>query len=414
MFSLQFENSRNEKLYLTNDVANNFITTSQTYPNYNWNIGEDEKGIFIKYGNLYLCSGNILSTNIYYWTYENNMITNRDSCFTPIKFNTSLGICNWSSLYKFTNNTLLEEGEKVLESFKCFDTIKLYLGKRSKTTYGLPVSVSGKSLREIAELSHYTNVFKNSQFRTIILVCHSTYREKSNYWNEYFTEEDKKRECQEFNDLSMYLRTFTDKVFIIQNWESDNYKVRTPEATRRMIEWIKARQDGIDMYRKDIVSKYDPKRYNIVPFDDNVFHAVEVNRVKERDTVVYDVLPHIRVDLVSYSCYETQTNNNDFNTAIKAILSRVDRRRNYTGGQVPYCLNRFSSPLYIGEFGLSHLGVDKEYVLNTIKNVISVANSYRLPYVNFWNLYNNESGNMFGLLDSNNKLTVSGDYFKRL
>ena len=52
--------------------------------------------------------------------------------FKIINYSPSLGICNWSSLYKFTDKNLLEEGNMVINNnFKCFNTIKIYLGKRS-------------------------------------------------------------------------------------------------------------------------------------------------------------------------------------------------------------------------------------------------------------------------------------------
>lgn len=415
MFALEYQNLKGENLYVSVDKTNLFLSSSQTYPVYNWNIVNEEKGLVIKYDKLYFW-GSLLSTQPYYWNYDskNNLLKNetKTAIFTPVTFKTKMGICNWSGLYKFTDNNLLQEGEKVLRNFKCFDTIKLYLGKRSSSTYKLPVSVDNMSLVEIAKLPYYNSIFKNHQFNNIILVCHSTHRKKSNYWNDDFTENDKKMECKEFHDLSTYLRTFTNKVFILQNWESDNYKRRTKDASDRMIQWIKARQSGVDVYRKELVKNYDVKKYPVVEFNDNVFHAIEVNRVKEANTITYEVLPYIRVDLISYSCYETQENSQHFHKAINIILSKIDRRRNYTGGSVPSCLSRFSSPLYIGEFGLSHTERSEEYILSVIKHLIRTANNYKLPIINFWNLYNNEKGRLFGLIDSNNELTSSGNFFK--
>lgn len=316
-----------------------------------------------------------------------------------------LGICNWSSLYKFTKHDLLTEGCKVIkDKFNKFSTLKIYLGKRSSKTYDIKdVDTSKLTLVEIAKLEVYTKVFLNIQFNTIIIVCHSTHRSKSNYWNTDLTQDDLKNEEDQFNDLATYLRTF-DKTFILQNWESDNYKDDTDISSRNMIKWIKYRQAGIDRFRKN------PNNNGSY---DNVFHAIEVNRIYQKNTVIHKVIPHVRIDLVSYSCYDTQKNPENFEKAIKLILSSINRTRNYSKG-IPKCLDRFLVPLYIGEFGLSHKNKKSFQVMNTLYNIITISSQYNLPYANFWNLYNNEEDEEFGLIDHSNKITPSGEFFINL
>ena len=387
------------------------------YPKYCWNIVKDDKTesyIIRDSKSLKNFSNNMILSidNNLLFHMNKDELFNNNYIFKIINYSPSLGICNWSSLYRFTNKNLLEEGNIVINNnFKCFNTIKIYLGKRSSRIYGFNESVSGKKLVEIAQMEYYKNLFSNSSFSTIILVCHSTHHSRSNYWNDSFTEEDKTKEIQEFNDLSMYLRTFLKKTFILQNWESDNYKNKSPNSTQRMIEWITARQDGIDLYRKQFVYI----KYGFVQlFGDNVFHAIEVNKVKDDNSCVYKVLPYIRVDLISYSCYETQQNSQEFEHAVKIILDRIDRRRDYTNGQIPPCLKNFPVGLYIGEYGLSNKHFDENMVINTLNNVYRVGCKYRLPYINFWNLYNNEPDNDFGLIDKDGQFTLSGKLFNSL
>ena len=295
----------------------------------------------------------------------------------------NLGICNWSSLYKFTDQDLLTEGfDKIHQNFNCFNTLKIYLGKRSSKTYSIQdVDTTKMRLVDIAKLQEYTSIFSAiKSFSTIIIVCHSTHREKSNYWNKECTDEDMKNEEDEFADLADYLRTFPDKLFILQNWESDNYKDNTELATKNMIRWIKHRQEGIDRFRKLPTNKGSY---------DNVYHAIEVNRVLQSTSIIYDVIPRVRVDLVSYSCYETQEHPELFEKAVQLILQSIHRERNYCNG-VPKCLDRFPVPLYIGEFGVNHNKRKSFHVAQTLYNVISISRSYGLPYANFWNLYNNQ------------------------
>ena len=314
----------------------------------------------------------------------------------------NLGICNWSSLYQFTEYNLLTEGCLHLRSFTTFNTLKIYLGKRSSKTYRIKdVDTTSMKLVDIAKLPCYTGIFSEirSQFSTIIIVCHSTHRTKSNYFNTDCTDDDMRCEENEFHELAMYLRTF-DKTFILQNWESDNYKDKTPLSTKNMIRWAKHRQAGVDRYRK-----YDGGR------NDNVFHAIEVNHIFHPHTVIHDVIPHLRIDLVSYSCYDTQENPVYFEQAIRGMLQLINRERNYCNG-VPQCVqSRFPVPLYIGEFGVSHHNHTREDVAKVLQDVITISKAYKLPYVNFWNLYNNEPGREFGLIDKDKHLTPSAQLF---
>lgn len=312
------------------------------------------------------------------------------------------GICNWSALYKFTEYDLLTEGCKVISNNKFkFNTLKIYLGKKSSKTYDIKdIDTTKLSLVEIAKLPQYTFLFSSKQFNTIIIVCHSTHRKKSNYWNTELTDDDIKNEEDQFHELATYLRTF-NKIFILQNWESDNYKDKTDIATKNMIKWIKHRQSGIDRFRKypNNIGSYD-----------NVFHAIEVNHIFKEDTVIHKVIPYVNIDLVSYSCYDTQKNQEAFEKAINIILGSINRNRNYCKG-VPKCLNRFPVPLYIGEFGVSHKNKKYFQVMNILYNIVTISKKYNLPYVNFWNLYNNEENEEFGLIDSFNKITPSGKFF---
>ena len=55
-----------------------------------------------------------------------------------------------------------------------------------------------------------------------------------------------------------------------------------------------------------------------------------------------------------------------------------------------------------------------DFFINTLNNVYRVGCKYRLPYINFWNLYNNEPDNDFGLIDKDGQFTLSGKLFNSL
>ena len=399
MFSLN-----NNNKYLSYD--NNIIRYTQ-YECYIWNLYEFNKTVDTIFyivnkdkETLYLNNTSKLSTKIFYWKKINhNEYIYENIILKVSKYKLSLGICNWGSLYQFSNKSLLEEGHNIISNeYKMFDTLKIYMGKRIHKIYGISY-VKGMTLLDIAKLPEYINVLTSSMYKNIIIVCHSTHREKSNYWNEEFTSIDKINEENEFNDLAMFLRNIKNTTFILQNWESDNYRLVNNDVSIRMISWIKSRQSGIDRYRKN----------NII-IEDNVFHAIEINRIGVHKMIT-DIIPHIRIDLVSYSCYDSQENPVLFENNIKYILSQIKRERNYTFKQIPECLKRFRVPLYIGEFGLSHNNNYENHIINTLNNVFHTSSKYELPFINFWNLYNNEPNRMYGLIDDKNTKTVSAKWF---
>lgn len=106
------------------------------------------------------------------------------------------------------------------------------------------------------------------------------------------------------------LRTYagTGKTFIIQNWGGD-WALRgsfdpdtkpTAAATAAMIRWLTARQRGVALARAKFAT-----------CGARVFHACEVNLVRQAQvegapSVTTDVLPHVSVDLASYSAWDTK------------------------------------------------------------------------------------------------------------
>jgi hypothetical protein len=162
------------------------------------------------------------------------------------------------------------------------------------------------SLVEIAQSPYFRQLF-DKPFTTYILMCFSVGND-AGYWRKGLTKEQKQDEQRQFYELAKYLLSAykgTGKTFVLQHWEGDwlirgNYDRNIdpkPEAISGMIDWLNARQAGVNRAREEVGTR-----------GVRVYHAAEVNRVvasmKEgRPGVVNTVLPRTKLDLVSYSAW---------------------------------------------------------------------------------------------------------------
>jgi hypothetical protein len=141
-----------------------------------------------------------------------------------------------------------------------------------------------------------------------------------------------------------------------------------------MIRWLNARQDGVDRARKEIGSA-----------GVRILHAAEVNLVKialrdGRPTVTDSVLPHTRVDLVSYSAWDTQHDPALLRSALGYIAKHTPDREPFGDRNV-----------FVGEFGLPENDYPLPQVQRTVRGVLQTATGWGCPYVIYWQLYCNEA-----------------------
>ena len=140
-----------------------------------------------------------------------------------------------------------------------------------------------------------------------------------------------------------------------------------------MIRWVAARQRGIERARTAW------KRS-----DAQVFHALEVNLVKQAMTrsapsVTTDVLPHVSVDLVSYSAWDTKDSPEDFKQSLAFILQ-------HKRPTSPFDTNG----VYIGEFGLPESEATPKVAFKRTTELLNVARKFGCPYAVYWQIYCNE------------------------
>ncbi|MGB2866421.1 MAG: hypothetical protein WBC05_24035, partial [Sedimentisphaerales bacterium] len=204
------------------------------------------------------------------------------------------------------------------------------------------------SLVEVAKSPYFRELF-DKPMTTYVMMCFSMGRD-AGYWRKGVTEEQRRDEQRQFYELTKYLLTTykgTRKTFILQHWEGD-WLIRgsydgnvdpTPEAISGMIEWLNARQAGVNQAREE------------VGLDGVwVYHAAEVNRVvgsmKEGNpNVVNTVLAHTKLDLVSYSAWDATTEYSEDSQVFRKALD-------FIAANMPDSPDFGSRNVYVGEFGM--------------------------------------------------------------
>lgn len=299
---------------------------------------------------------------------------------------TQLGVAHLGGLYSFSETDYLNEGAATAETLgaRCLKvSLSLDTDNPSPKLYPFhaqwpPVA----TLEALADTPYYRALFERS-FDTFILTTFRPGRAAS-YWRENFSPEDEQAEEACFASLTRYLlRTYshTQKTFILQNWEGDwalrgsfDPAVRPKTtASTAMVRWLAARQRGVARARAEAA-----------PTGARVFHACEVNLVRQAQvesapSVTTDVLPHVAVDLASYSAWDTKDSPTQFAEAL-AFIAKHKRPTEPFGNH----------GVYVGEFGLPESEATPQIAFERTAALLAAAQLFGCPYAVYWQLYCNE------------------------
>lgn len=303
---------------------------------------------------------------------------------TPIPAATSVrdivGVNHINSIYHLTDQDFVNEGaDRVLELGS--RVIKLIIRDQLDKYYVFNSKwPTITSLTQAAETPYFQKVFAKP-FTTFVLMTFAPGRD-IHYFINGMTKADVDHETQAYYEFTKYLLTHykgTGKTFVFQNWEGDWVltpppldmdKKPDPKAVQGMIDWLNARQDGVEKARKEV--GMDGVR---------VFHAAEVNLVEKallgHPTVTNDVLPHTHCDLYSYSAYDTMAQNEEKYRAALKYLAQKAPDSAYFGDK----------NVYVGEFGWPENLVSEEKRLEMIRYSVETALELGARYVLFWELY---------------------------
>jgi hypothetical protein len=244
----------------------------------------------------------------------------------------------------------------------------------------------------------------------------------------FYTPSNEAAIVQEYSDLTLYLYQIyqhTNKQFIISNWESDNqvycsdallystnysyralcdgvypqlYGNATPaDSFRGLRLWFEARQKGIEDGRARASAM------GIVDRNRRVYFAPEVNvcrhlRYGGLKSALYDVVPFIKFDYVSYSSYESLGLSDPRND----LLEDLGTIRSVIG----------SSNIIIGEMMTASPGADPGASIQTLSEVMDAALSWGVAYIIYWSVYGPDDCAACGLYDASGRITPTGEFFE--
>ena len=343
---------------------------------------------------------------------------------TPEQLRNIIGVTHVNGLYHLTDKDFLSEGADQVLALGS-RVIKVWFHKPWNSYSFNSQWPKCKNMVEIAQAPYFRNLF-DKPFKTFILMCFSM-GQYEGYFRNGLTPEQKADEQRQFYELAKHLLTTykgTGKTFILQHWEGD-WLIRagfdgkidpTPTAIKGMIDWLNARQAGVNQAKRELGQ-------NRV----RVYHAAEVNRVvasmeQSRPGLVNAVLPHTNLDLVSYSAWDSATDKHqDPNVFRKAL--------DFIAANMPDSPDFGNRNVYLGEFGMPENNFSPEQIQKAIPAAVNTALDWGCPYIVYWQIYCNEPAKNskkrppvkanddvrgFYLIRPDGSKTWTWDYFHRL
>jgi hypothetical protein len=199
----------------------------------------------------------------------------------------------------------------------------------------------------------------------------------------------------EFYDLTKYLLAqYRDKdvIFILEMWEGDwtlrggtqpgarwkevGVPADAPVRVKNMIDWITARQKGVDRARNEMGNTIC-----------KVYNAVEVNKVYDGmegiPTITTNVLLKVKVDMVSWSSYDGKSPD-----GLK-MYKGIDYIRQHL---TPTSYMKGRKVVFIGEIGEPENinNQTRESIRDFWDVMLGVYLAQEIPYIIHWELFCNE------------------------
>jgi hypothetical protein len=297
-----------------------------------------------------------------------------------------LGTTHYDGHYHLTDKPFLVEGADLIHQLG-MRVAKFWLHEGDLPGYGYN-SDWGKSregdLVERLKHPYYVQALSHP-FTTVLFEVFPQQGDKKSF---FLGQKEFSAEEKQIYEVGKYLlETYRNRPvrFILQNWEGDwmlrhseggNWgQVPKEEVDRRceaFVKFVEARQRGVERARQEVPDSQA-----------KVYHAVEVNRVWDGmegiATLSTRVLPKVKVDLVSWSCYDGL--ESPVKTWQGIEILRQSMQPSPTFG---------TNAVYVGEVGLPENGLEKGKVIDFWDRTMGVFLAMDLPFVVHWELYCNE------------------------
>lgn len=324
-------------------------------------------------------------------------------------YNVHVGTETFSGLYKFTTNTLLIETAQAITNLGS-DTIKCYLGPNTAGQSGVNLAPGITSLKMIVRDDPSYHAMLDMPFRHIIMWAYPLSTGGTAFQDGNYTSGEAAADYKEMYDLTTYLLTNynnSGKTFYLGHWEGDGYlEVNgwttnpSPSVVTAMIAWENNRQQAVDD------AKAAAQHTNV-----NIFYYAEANRVRDamfngsnnNVRMINSVIPYVtNLDYISYSSYDAQNlSASDLYTTLNYMEAHFPTNK---AGTIP------GTRLWIGEYGWGYLSTDAQEPNNRayIQRLLNWNyNGQTLPFILMWEMYNNEVGKNYSLIDSNDVKVAS-------
>lgn len=319
-------------------------------------------------------------------------------------FNTRIGTQTIGPRYNFTDEgALIESAKGIIEMGS--DILKISL---SVDSYNINPT-KDFSLAELVANEHNFRYVMDMQFKYYIMWAQPKYTKEPGVFDFHLDEEAERKLYEEFYNLTKHLLitySGTGKVFLIGHWEGDWILLRGFDYTKDaendiiqgMIKNLSIRQKAIEDARGCIAHE-------------NVWvgHYAEVNRpldakLKGMKRMTNKVLPYVKLDIISYSCYDALWPNR-----LTEALDYIEENSRFTD----YFDSIFKKKVFVGEYDgyrdyHQNGYFSPEMQVVNASTVIASSVSWGTPFVLYWEYYNNEHerlihGGGFWMVDEQNK-----------
>ncbi len=318
----------------------------------------------------------------------------------------NVGVYFWAENAVKSPAKAVQTGSELLGNIGAAN-IRITMSAKSDMDYKAGSCIPNFSLKGLAQRQDFQSILANPDFKTIMITAIDGVSfpdcSTKNYLNpDFYTEENTLKIQQEYSDFASYLGTFSDKTFIISNWEGDN-DIYCGAAFGATASSCPNYQQSLEGFQKWINARTAGIRASGAS---NVFSAVEFNIVRDLEnrglpSVLYNVIPSVDADYFSYSSYES----------INALYSgdNGDQLKTDVGTirDVLSSAGKNSDNLIIGEYGFDQ--GSREEIKNKLAIVTQTIAGLGIKYAFVWNLL--DTGGPFGLYDQSSALTPAGKYF---
>lgn len=312
-------------------------------------------------------------------------VPSRDALRRADEYNYVLGTQSIGSLYRFSEDDVLVDSARAISAMGS-NILKISLEDRYMRQYpGIQTLPNIHSPRDLVRDHPSFRRVLDMPFRYILLWV---YPFQAGWWADGLSEQEREAVYRQMYDLTAYLLeryNGSGKTFYLGHWEGDWHllggydtsKDPSDTAIQGMRDWLTVRQKAIEDARKVV------RHRNV-----EVYGYAEVNLVQKAmqggRTVTSHVLPHVSVDYVSYSSYDSLTNDADQLPArLKGALDYIERKlrpsRQVSGKRV-----------FIGEYGFPRQYHTPERQAELSRAVARTAIEWGCPFALYWQMYCNE------------------------